>query len=168
MSRRVSRQMLMLCATLAASSRAANAQVNVLPREMQNIGVIEHLNGQVPADASFLDESGHPVRLGQYFDGRRPVVLNLAYSRCAMLCNMVLNAVVRALQETPWSVGEEFDAVTISIDPRETTRMAAERRGRVLAQYNRPSAKASATSGLSGNASFSILATCTSASAEDR
>ncbi|MBK6531425.1 MAG: SCO family protein [Deltaproteobacteria bacterium] len=102
-------------------SRSADAQVNVLPREMQNIGVIEHLNGQVPGDTTFLDENGQPVRLEQYFDGRRPVVLNLAYSRCATLCNMVLNAAVRALQETTWSVGVEFDAVTISIDPRETT-----------------------------------------------
>ena len=140
MNPHVSGQSLMLCAALAMSSRAANAQVNVLPREMQNVGVIEHLNGQVPGDTTFLDENGHPVRLAQYFDGRRPVVLNLAYSRCTMLCNMVLNAAVRGLQETTWSVGEEFDAVTISIDPRETPRAAFERRGRVLAQYNRPSA----------------------------
>lgn len=131
--------MLSLCAALATSSQAANAQVNVLPREMQNIGVIEHLDGQLPLDTTFRDETGRPVRLGQYFDGRRPVVLNLAYSRCAMLCNMVLNAAVRGLQETPWSVGEEFDAITISIDPRETPAVANERRGRVLAQYNRPS-----------------------------
>jgi protein SCO1/2 len=140
MSPRLSPSMLALCASLAMSSRAASAQVNVLPREMQNIGVIEHLNAQVPGDTTFMDEAGHPVRLAQYFDGRRPVVLNLAYSRCAMLCNMVLNAVVRALQETPWSVGEEYIAVTISIDPRETPAVANERRGRVLAQYNRPSA----------------------------
>lgn len=139
MSARVSRWSLVLCLALAMSSRVASAQVNVLPREMQNIGVIEHLNGQVPGDATFVDEGGHPVRLGQYFDGRRPVVLNLAYSRCSMLCNMVLNAIVRGLQETTWSVGVEFDAVTISIDPRETPRVASERRGRVLAQYNRPS-----------------------------
>lgn len=140
MNARVSCWSSVLCLALAMSSRAANAQVNVLPREMQNIGVIEHLNGQVPGDTTFLDENGHPVRLGQYFDGRRPVVLNLAYSRCATLCNMVLNAAVRGLQETTWSVGEEFVAITISIDPRETPRVASERRGRVLAQYNRPSA----------------------------
>jgi protein SCO1/2 len=140
MNPRVSRWSSVLCLALAMSSRAANAQVNVLPREMQNVGVIEHLNGQVPGDTTFLDENGHPVRLGQYFDGRRPVVLNLAYSRCATLCNMVLNAAVRGLQETTWSVGEEFVAITISIDPRETPRVASERRGRVLAQYNRPSA----------------------------
>ncbi len=140
MSARVSGQSVMLCFAIATLSRSASAQVNVLPREMQNVGVIEHLNGQVPGDTTFLDENGRPVRLGQYFDGHRPVVLNLAYSRCAMLCNMVLNAAVRGLQETTWSVGEEFDAVTISIDPRETPRAAFERRGRVLTQYNRPSA----------------------------
>jgi protein SCO1/2 len=140
MNPRVSRWSSVLCLALAMSSRAASAQVNVLPRQMQDIGVIEHLNGQVPGDTTFLDENGHPVRLGQYFDGRRPVVLNLAYSRCATLCNMVLNAAVRGLQETTWSVGEEFVAITISIDPRETPRVASERRGRVLAQYNRPSA----------------------------
>lgn len=138
MNARVSRASLVLCAALAMFSRVASAQVNVLPREMRDLGVIEHLNGQLPADATFVDQDGRTVRLGQYFDGRRPVVLNLAYSRCAMLCNMVLNAVVRGLSQTPWSVGQEFDAVTISIDPRETPAIAHERRDRVLAAYNRP------------------------------
>lgn len=136
---RATRASLTVCAALAMSSRASSAQVNVLPRAMRDLGVIEHLNAQLPGDATFVDQDGRTVRLGQYFDGRRPVVLNLAYSRCAMLCNMVLNAVVRGLSETPWSVGQEFDAVTISIDPRETPAIARERRGRVLAAYNRPS-----------------------------
>ncbi len=127
-------------AAMVFMATSAHAQVNVLPRELRDVGVIEHLERPVPGDATFIDEAGHPVRLGQYFDGHRPIVLNLAYSRCPMLCNMVLNAAVRALTETVWSVGNEFDAVVISIDPRETPQIAAERRQHVLEQYHRPSA----------------------------
>ena len=39
-----------------------------------------------------------------------------------------------------WSLDEEFDAVPISIDPRETPGATFEHRGRVLTQDNRPSA----------------------------
>jgi len=124
-----------------AAPAALNAQVNVTPRELELIGVDEHLGSRVPFEATFVDHEGHPVRLGQYFSGRRPVVLNLVYHRCTMLCSMVLNGVIRSLKQTPWSVGEQYEVVTISIDPRDTAQVAAGKRDRVLEAYGRPSAQ---------------------------
>lgn len=123
------------------STTSARAQVNESPRELEGVGVTEHLNQQVPRTAVFRDHTGRTVRIGDYFDGRRPVVLNLAYHRCPMLCSMVLNAVIRTLSRTQWSVGDQYDVVTLSIDPRDTPEVAAQKRTRVLAAYNRPTAE---------------------------
>ncbi len=127
---------------LAASvaGAVASGQVNTPPHELSGVGVIEHMMAQVPRDATFRDHTGQTVQIGRYFDGRRPVVLNLVYHRCPMLCSMVLNAVLRSLANTPWSVGEQYDVVTLSIDPRDTPEVAAQKRRRVLETYGRPSA----------------------------
>ncbi len=125
---------------LITAPAVASAQVNVTPRELERIGVDEHLGARVPLDARFLDHEGHPVELGRYFHGQRPVVLNLVYHRCTMLCGMVLNAVIRALKTTPWTVGDQYEVVTLSIDPRDTPQIAAGKRQRVLAAYGRPQA----------------------------
>lgn len=134
--------LLALLVALGASMgpRMASAQINTTPRELTGVGVIEHMMAQVPRDATFRDHEGNAVQIGRYFDGRRPVVLNLVYHRCPMLCSMVLNAVLRALSGTPWSVGEQYDVVTLSIDPRDTPQVAAQKRRRVLESYGRPSA----------------------------
>lgn len=117
------------------------AQVNTLPPELQGVGVTEHLNGSIPRDAVFRDHRGRRVQLGQFFDGRRPVLLNLVYHRCPMLCSMVLNATLRVLERTAWTVGEQFDVITLSIDPRDGPAEATEKRLSVLQRYRRPQAE---------------------------
>jgi protein SCO1/2 len=126
---------------LALFSTSAHAQINTLPPELENVGVTEHLNGPVPGDALFRDHHGNMVRLGQYFDGRRPVLLNLVYFRCPMLCSMVMNATLNVLSRTAWTVGEQFDVVTISIDPRDDVAGAAQKRRQVLERYGRAPAQ---------------------------
>jgi protein SCO1/2 len=126
---------------LMLSAAPVRAQINQAPRELEGVGVTEHLNAQVPREAFFRDHTGREVRIGQYFDGRRPVVLNLAYHRCPMLCSMVLNALMRTLTRTIWNVGDQFDVITLSIDPRDTFEVAGQKRTRVLGAYNRPTAQ---------------------------
>lgn len=126
---------------LVTATSVAGAQINVTPRELETIGVDEHLGARVPLDARFLDHRGHATTLGRYFDGRRPVVLNLVYHRCTMLCSMVLNGVIRSLKATPWSVGDQYDVVTVSIDPRDRPEVASAKRERVLEAYGRPTAE---------------------------
>ncbi len=95
----------------------------------------------MPLDGTFHDHTGAEVRLSQYFDGRRPVILNLAYYRCPMLCSMVTNALMNGLRETTWTVGNEFDVVTLSIDPSDGPAQAASKRSRILEQYQHSEAE---------------------------
>ena len=89
-------------------------------------------------DLTFIAEDGYPVKLRDYFDKGKPVLLNLVYYTCPMLCNLVLNAQVEALRNVPWTPGNEFEIVTISIDPTENFKMASDKKASYLTSYERP------------------------------
>jgi protein SCO1/2 len=105
--------------------------------ELRGVDIVEHLGGALPKDASFRDESGKPVRLGDYFDGKRPTLFVFAYHTCPMLCSLVLDATVRSLNDVAWTVGRDFDLVSISIDPKDTPETATKKRAQVAAAYTR-------------------------------
>ena len=81
---------------------------------------------------------GYPVALRDYFHKGRPVLLNLIYYSCPMLCNLILNGQVATLREIPWTPGNEFEIVTISIDPSEAFDLARKKKLVYLGSYDRP------------------------------
>jgi protein SCO1/2 len=108
---------------------------------LDRIGVDEHLEELVPLDVDFRDHEGREVKLSDYFDGKRPVLLTFAYHSCPTLCSMVLDAVVKGISEVPWTAGDEYEIITISIDPRDTPEAAGEKRRELLEDYGRDSAE---------------------------
>jgi protein SCO1/2 len=112
---------------------------NVRPPGLQNVGIEQHLDEQIPADLSFRDETGKPVRLGDYF-GKKPMILNLVYYNCPMLCGEVLSGLEGALRVLKFDVGKEFDVLTVSFDPRETPDMATKKKAEFLKRYGRAGA----------------------------
>jgi protein SCO1/2 len=121
--------------------RQAQARDNPLPKELQHVGVTEHLDGQLPLDAVFRDQNNQMVKLGDYY-GRRPVLLIMAYHSCPVLCGMVQNATATALKQVPWTVNKEFDVVVISIDPKDPVERAAAKRTAIVNEYGRPNSEA--------------------------
>jgi protein SCO1/2 len=111
------------------------------PPELRHVGVTEHLDTLVPLGAEFRDHTGKAVKLGDFFDGKRPVLLGFAYHRCPVLCSMILRATIDGLKQIGWTVGKEFDAVTISIDPKEELERTAHKRDQVIEAYGRPEAQ---------------------------
>jgi protein SCO1/2 len=110
-----------------------------LPKALEKIGIDQRLNDQVPLDAVFNDEQGREVRLGDYFKGK-PVVLSLVYYSCPMLCNQVLNGMLSSFRRVSFNIGEQFEVVTVSFDPRETPQLAAAKKQTYVKAYNRASA----------------------------
>jgi protein SCO1/2 len=110
---------------------------NTTPQELQGVDIVERLGGSLPRGAAFRDTEGKLVTLGEYFDGRRPTLLVFAYHTCPMLCSLVLDATVKSLNDVPWTVGEQFDLVSISIDPRDTPETATKKRGSLIEGYPR-------------------------------
>jgi protein SCO1/2 len=128
----------MMLATIASPARAQRTEP--LPAELKGVGVTEHLDGQIPLDLEFVDADGKRVKLQQFFDGQRPVVLTLNYSNCPMLCSLQLDGLFKALGRMDWDIGDQFEMVTVSIDPLETPDRARMTKQKYLKTYRRAGA----------------------------
>jgi protein SCO1/2 len=115
------------------------ATSEVAPKLFQKVQFDQNLDAQLPLDVALRDERGRSVALGDFF-GRRPVIVNLVYYQCPMLCNEVLNSLLRSMNALAFDVGKEFDVVTVSIDPSETPELAARKKAAYLGRYGRKGA----------------------------
>ena len=68
----------------------ANTKIDVL----EEIGIEQKLNEQIPLDLNFLDATGQRVQLRDYF-GEKTVILSMVYCECPMFCSMILNGLLR-------------------------------------------------------------------------
>jgi protein SCO1/2 len=135
---------LLLVASCVTAARAQYAQPpqgglasQQPPDTLKNIGIDQRLNNQLPLDATFRDEAGKAIKLGDYFGKGRPVVVSLVYYKCPMLCNQVLNGLVGGVRGQQLLVGRDFDIVTISFDPRETPQDASAKKKITLGDLRR-------------------------------
>lgn len=107
------------------------------PEILKHVGIEQRIGVSLPLDLEFNDETGTPVNLGSYF-GDKPVILTLVYYDCPMLCTEVLNGLNRSLAPLNYSIGEEFEVVTVSFDPRETPTLASQKKAVYTQRYGRP------------------------------
>jgi protein SCO1/2 len=112
-----------LVATLLVAAAAPSARA--LEKLPANVGIVEKLGERVPRDLVFRDETGKQVQLGDYLEGKKPVLIALVYYKCEMLCSLTLNGVVGALRQQTWKLGEQYRVVTVSFDPDEKPELAA-------------------------------------------
>lgn len=111
---------------------------NAVPAQLQEVGIKEKLGEQVDLNLTFVAEDGYPKRLKEYFHKNRPVILNLVYYECPQLCTLILNAQVKTMREIAWTPGNEYEIVTISIDPREAFDKARAKKAAMMSYYDRP------------------------------
>jgi len=109
------------------------------PPGLKNVGIQQNLNGQIPPDLVFRDETGKTVHLGDYF-GQKPMILSVVYYRCPMLCGEVLSGLSSALKVLKFNVGDEFNVLTVSFDPKDTSEIGAAKKAEYMERYGRPSA----------------------------
>lgn len=128
------------CALATGAAQAQRSEP--LPGDLQGVDVVERLDDPLPLGLEFDEETGRKVALGEYFREGRPVLLVLGYYECPMLCTLVLNGLVDALNDIDWVPGEQFEIVTLSIDPGETPKLAAWKKQNYLEAYGRPAAAA--------------------------
>ena len=136
----LSRTAIALAACLAAAvmTMGAWSQADLaVPAELEGVDIIERLGTELPLDAPFQDQSGREIRLGDLFTGERPVLLQMGYFKCPQLCNLVLNEMTDTIRKIEWTTGDEFDVLSISINPDETPELAAAKRTSYVLMYER-------------------------------
>jgi protein SCO1/2 len=122
------------------SSGILSPSPSVRPPGLKNVGIQQNLNQEIPANLAFTDDLGRSLHLGDYF-GKRPLILNLVYYNCPMLCGEVLSGLEHSLGMMQFDVGKEFDVITVSFDPSETPEMAAKKKSEFLRRYKRAGAE---------------------------
>lgn len=134
---------LLLLFTLAVPASAQmtrEPRVEALPPGLGGVNLEQRLNQQVPLDLPFRDEAGRTVRLGQYFNQGKPVVLNLVYFNCQTMCGDVMNSLTGSLRALNFDAGAQFDVLTVSFDPSDKPALAAAKKKEYMARYGRPGA----------------------------
>jgi protein SCO1/2 len=128
-------------ATYVCPPGSATAQLNEdVPKELEGVGITPRLDAAVPLDATFRDETGAAVSLGHFFGREKPVVLNFVYFDCPMLCNVFLDGFVSSLRNLAWVPGDQFEIVTISMNPLEKPEEATIKRDHFLDVLGHPEA----------------------------
>ena len=113
---------------------------NKLPAILSNVGIDQKLNAQAPLDLPFQDESGQTVTLRKYFTDK-PVILNLVYFNCPMMCPEVLHGLTTSLQQLKFDIGKDYQVLTISFDPKDTPQAAAKEKQETLQRLAKPGAE---------------------------
>ena len=108
---------------------------------LEGVGITEHLDAQLPLNVTFKDEAGYDVVLGQYFNNEKPIIITLNYYRCPMLCSLTLNGLTAGLEEMDWTLGDEFEVITLSINPDEKPPLAKKNKEGYLGHYSREGAE---------------------------
>jgi protein SCO1/2 len=143
------KRLFLLCVVLVALAVLAFApftlraqqSASAQPALLRGVGINQQMNQQVPADLPFHDEAGKTVLLRDYF-GKKPIVLSLVYFSCPSMCTEVLNGELRALQNIPLDLGKDYEAVTVSFDPKDSPAEAAVKKRIYTGLYGRPGAAA--------------------------
>lgn len=108
-----------------------------VPPQLREVGFDQNLNQMLPLDVVFTDEHGRTVNIGDYF-GKRPVVLSFVYYGCPMLCLQSLSSLAATLGVMSENPGEDFEVVSVSIDPRETPALALEKKAHYVERSGKP------------------------------
>ena len=117
----------------------ATSEPNGLPPALKEVGIEQKLGAQMPLDVELKDENGKAVKLGDYFNTGRPVIIAFVYYECPMLCNQVLNGLTGSLKGINLDAGKDFDVVAISFDARENDKgdLAKNKKASYVERYGR-------------------------------
>ena len=126
---------LLASGTLCAQGIPGNG-VNLTPGLPARADLEQRLGAKIPLDLTFTDETGQSVPLRRHF-GQRPVILQMGYNHCWLMCDVVTGALVRGLQDLRLDPGIDFDVVFVSIDPHETWQLAARKRAAYIRSFGR-------------------------------
>ncbi len=102
------------------------------------IGIEEKLDEYVPEDIAVISQDNDTLILGSIIS--KPTVLSLVYYRCPGICSPLMNGIADVIQKSDMKIGDEYQVLTISFDPRETPELAKRKRMNYLSQVTKPEA----------------------------
>ena len=102
---------------------------------IKSIDVDNKLGNILTKSIEIINDKNEKVTIGEFFNGEKPIVMIMAYYQCPMLCSMVLNGLSDAINATGLMPGEDFDVLTVSIDPTENSELALNKKKNYIDSY---------------------------------
>lgn len=125
----------------------SSAPADMQSQQLKSVDMDYKLGAQVSPNLVFTNSDGERIKLGDYFDGERPVILQLGYYNCPMLCGLVFQGVHTAVGEMDWVPGDQYQIITVSIDPAEMPSLAKKKQETLTQDLKNNAGKAGAEKG---------------------
>ncbi len=109
------------------------------PKEIDGLTIEDRLGEPVPMDLEFTDSTGRTVTLGDCALDGRPMLLQMVYLRCPLLCPRSTEELIDSLNEISLDMGEDYSLVLVTFDPRDSTDDVRFYRDVTFAQYAKSS-----------------------------
>ncbi|HEX4038555.1 MAG TPA: SCO family protein [Acidobacteriaceae bacterium] len=126
-----------------SADQPVGATAQHAPDWQKHAGIDQNLNRDLPLNDLFTDESGRTVKLGDFFNHNRPVMMALMYYNCKLLCPEVMQGMAASLRQSGFHAGKEYDVVVASIDPTDKPADAVGEKQHFLSMLDAPGAGAS-------------------------
>ncbi|MCA1747700.1 MAG: SCO family protein, partial [Bacteroidales bacterium] len=97
-----------------------------LAQQSLEIGVEEKLGNTIPMDIFLFNIEGDTVYLRDIYD--KPTIINFVYYRCPGICSPLMDGLAEVIDKSDLVIGEDYQAITISFDPREASILAERKR----------------------------------------
>lgn len=118
----------------APTSSEGVSLTDTVPYQVRNVTVVQNLGKQIPLNLPLTDSKGRRVKTGYFIDGKKPTIITLNYSDCPMLCSVQLNQLTASLKKMDLRINDDFQLLSVSIDPKETTEQARKTKDKYVSQ----------------------------------
>lgn len=98
--------------------------------ENHSVEITKHLGSKLPLDLKFKDSNGDNVILKNIIE--KPTVIDFVYYKCAGICTPLMIEVSNVVQEVGYKPGQDYEIISISINPEETPEIAAGKKKTIL------------------------------------
>ncbi len=120
---------------LASLPLACKGQTAITLQDTE-VGIIEHLDEFLPGDIMLIDENKDTVYLETLID--KPTIINLVYYRCPGICSPLMEGLADVMGKVDLGLGEDYQVLTISFDPRESIELAHRKKNNYLNLMSNP------------------------------
>ncbi|BBM89942.1 hypothetical protein COTS27_01660 [Spirochaetota bacterium] len=108
---------------LAMKSHHAQGPQAVIKKELEEVGIEEKVGNVVSGDVVFTNRLGEKIALETLLAENKPILLSFFYATCPSLCQYVLNAKTETLAKLGLKLGQDYYAVSVSFDKRDTPKL---------------------------------------------
>ncbi|MEZ6019254.1 MAG: hypothetical protein R3F17_03890 [Planctomycetota bacterium] len=121
-----------------AQEASTPVRADQMPRQLNGVRISEKFGDQVPGDLHFRDLEDQDLLLGSLFQGDKPILLTLNYATCPQLCGLQLRGLAQALGSLSMNPGEDYQMITVGLDPNEMAEQTKAVKGGFMNAFGRP------------------------------